>query len=132
MYLKVINSFAWQAERSDISVKPNPFKLLYAFEVHRHNWRRAASYIYRYSVRLRAEAAVKDHQLRSFTLQERLNGLAAAINALQLVHPSYAWIDAPVDDISPDKEIYPNKKARITMQEQCRSSIPYNEPLLRN
>ncbi|KAL1554859.1 nuclear pore complex protein NUP160-like isoform X1 [Salvia divinorum] len=115
---KVERELAWKAERSDTSAKPNPFKLLYAFEVHRHNWRRAASYIYRYSVRLRAEAAVKDHQFRSFTLQERLNGLAAAINALQLVHPSYAWIDAPADDISSDKEIYPNKKARITIPEQ--------------
>lgn len=79
--------------------------------------------MYRYSVRLRAEAAVKDHQLRSSTLQERLNGLAAAINALQLVHPSYAWIDAPVDDISPDRETYPNKRTRIAMQEQCKSNI---------
>ncbi|XP_042063653.1 nuclear pore complex protein NUP160-like isoform X2 [Salvia splendens] len=127
---KVERELAWKAARSDISAKPNPFKLLYAFEVHRHNWRRAASYIYRYSVRLRAEAAVKDHQLRSFTLQERLNGLAAAINALQLVHPSYAWIDAPVDDISYDKEIYPNKKARITMPEQSLTgdSLPQKLP----
>ncbi|XP_042002284.1 nuclear pore complex protein NUP160-like isoform X1 [Salvia splendens] len=115
---KVERELAWKAERSDTSAKPNPFKLLYAFEVHRHNWRKAASYIYHYSVRLRAEAAGKDHQLRSFALQERLNGLAAAINALQLVHPSYAWIDASADDISSDKEIYPNKKARITIPEQ--------------
>ncbi|XP_047946839.1 nuclear pore complex protein NUP160 isoform X2 [Salvia hispanica] len=127
---KVERELAWKAARSDISAKPNPFKLLYAFEVHRHNWRRAASYIYRYSVRLRADAAVKDHQLRSFTLQERVNGLAAAINALQLVHPSYAWIDAPVDDISYDKEIYPNKKARITMPEQSLTgdSLPQKLP----
>lgn len=122
-FLTFINSFVWQAERSDISAKPNAFKLLYAFEAHRHNWRRAASYIYRYSVRLRAEAAVKDHQLRSFTLQERLNGLATAINALQLVNPLCAWIEAPVDDNSPDRETYPNKKARITMQEQCTQNI---------
>ncbi|KAI3448399.1 hypothetical protein Pfo_005064 [Paulownia fortunei] len=115
---KVERELVWKAERSDISIKPNPFKLLYAFEMHRHNWRRAATYMYLYSVRLRAEAMVKDHQLRSLTLQERLNGLAAAINALQLVHPSYAWIDAPVDETSLDKENYPNKKARITKQEQ--------------
>lgn len=91
--------------------------------MHKHNWRRAASYMYLYSVRLRAEAATKDHRRRSSTLQERLNGLAAVINALQLVHPSYAWIETPVDDISPDKENYPNKKARITNQEQCKSSF---------
>ncbi|KAL8541895.1 hypothetical protein ACS0TY_002951 [Phlomoides rotata] len=127
---KVERELAWKAERSDISAKPNPFKLLYAFEMHRHNWRRAASYIYLYSVRLKAEAAVKDHQLRSLTLQERLNGLAAAINALQLVHPSYAWIDAPVDDISPDRENYPNKKAKITKQEKSLSDddLPQRPP----
>ncbi|KAK6121287.1 hypothetical protein DH2020_044990 [Rehmannia glutinosa] len=116
---KVERELVWKAERSDISTKPNPFKLLYAFEMHRHNWRRAATYMYLYSLRLRAEAAGKDHQVRSLTLQERLNGLAAAINALQLVHPSYAWIDAPVDETSVDKEHYPHKKARTTKQEQC-------------
>ncbi|PIN25902.1 Nuclear pore complex, Nup160 component [Handroanthus impetiginosus] len=115
---KVERELAWKAERCDISAKPNPFKLLYAFEMHRHNWRRAAGYMYLYSARLRAEAAVKDHQLRSSTLHERLNGLSAAINALHLVHPAYAWIDGPVDEISLDNENYPNKKARITKQEQ--------------
>ncbi|KAG8364004.1 hypothetical protein BUALT_Bualt19G0081200 [Buddleja alternifolia] len=118
---KVEQELAWKAERSDISTKPNPFKLLYAFEMHRNNWRRAATYIYLYSVRLRAEAAVKNHQLRSLTLQERLNGLSAAINALQLVHPAYAWIDVPVDETSFDKESSPNKRARIIMQEQSPS-----------
>lgn len=94
--------------------------------MHRHNWRKAASYIYSYSVRLRAETAVKDHQVRSSNLQERLNGLAAAINALQLVHPSYAWIDAPIDNMSPAKETYPNKKARISKLEQCRAFFTMN------
>ncbi|KAL9141071.1 hypothetical protein ABFS82_14G078800 [Erythranthe guttata] len=115
---KVERELAWKAERSDISTKPNAFKLLYAFEMHRHNWRKAASYIYLYSVRLRTEAAVKDHQMRSSTLQDRLNGLAAAINALQLVNPSYAWIDASVDETSIDRENHPNKKARTTKQDQ--------------
>lgn len=94
--------------------------------MHRHNWRKAASYIYSYSVRLRAETAVKDPQVRSTNLQERLNGLAAAINALQLVHPSYAWIDAPIDSMSPAKETYPNKKARISKLEQCRAFFTVN------
>ncbi|KAK4476783.1 hypothetical protein RD792_015943 [Penstemon davidsonii] len=120
---KVERELLWKAERSDLSTKPNPFKLLYAFEMHRHNWRRAASYIYLHSVRLRAEAAVKDHQIKSLTLQERLNGLSAAINALQLVHPAYAWIDAPVEDTSIDKEKYPRKKPRMIMQEQSPNDV---------
>lgn len=84
----------------------------------RQNWRKAASYIYLYSTQLKTGAAIKDHQHRSFALQERLNGLSAAINALQLVHPAYAWIDSPLEESTYRKEHYPSKKARITMQEQ--------------
>ncbi|GER54989.1 suppressor of auxin resistance [Striga asiatica] len=124
---KVEQELVWKAERSDISTKPNPFKLLYAFEMHRHNWRRAATYMYLYSFRLRADAAVKD-QPRSSNLQDRLNGLSAAINALQLVHPSYAWIEVPVDETSLDKRQHPNKRARMTKQEQSPAddALPQN------
>lgn len=86
--------------------------------MHRHNWRRAAYYIYLYSARLRTDAAVKDYQHRSSMLQERLNGLSAAINALHLVHPAYAWIDPIPDQSSLHRENYPSKKARITVEEQ--------------
>ncbi|KAJ8529690.1 hypothetical protein K7X08_036525 [Anisodus acutangulus] len=113
---KVERELAWKAECSDVSAKPNPFKLLYAFAMQRHNWRRAASYIYLYSAQLRIHGAMRDPQRRSFILQERLNGLSAAINALQLVHPAYAWIDAPLEETCSNK--YPNKKPRITMEEQ--------------
>lgn len=109
-----------QAERSDVSSKPNPFKLLYAFEMHRHNWRKAAKFMYLYSCQLRTEVATKDHQNKSLVLQERLNGLSAAINALQLVHPSYAWIDSLPAESPFSKDDYPSKKARITVQEQCK------------
>ncbi|KAL2491059.1 SUPPRESSOR OF AUXIN RESISTANCE1 [Abeliophyllum distichum] len=115
---KVERELVWKAERSDSSAKPNPFKLLYAFEMHKHNWRKAASCMYLYSVQMRAVAASKDHQPRSLALQERLNGLSAAINALQLVHPTYAWIEAPIEETSLYKENYPNKKARILMEEK--------------
>lgn len=115
---KVEQELAWKALRSDVTAKPNPFKLLYAFEMHRHNWRRAASYIYIYSAQLRTEASLKDYQHRSFFLQERLNGLSAAINALHLVRPAYAWIDPLLEERSLQKETYPSKKARITVQEQ--------------
>nr|GMD42356.1 nuclear pore complex protein NUP160 isoform X1 [Ipomoea batatas] len=104
---KVERELAWKAERSDVSTKPNPFRLLYAFEMQRHNWRKAASYIYLYSSQLRTVADIKDHQRRSLLLQERLNGLSASINALQLVHPTHAWIDGPHDDSSPDKDTSP-------------------------
>ncbi|KAL6964533.1 hypothetical protein U1Q18_035585 [Sarracenia purpurea var. burkii] len=104
---KVERELAWKGRHSDSSAKPNPFKLLYAFEMHQHNWRRAATYIYLYSAQLRTEAASKDHWHRSLLLQERLNGLSAAINALHLVHPAYAWIDPLLEDSSVMKEHYP-------------------------
>ncbi|CAH9085976.1 unnamed protein product [Cuscuta europaea] len=113
---KVERELAWKAERSDVSTKPNPFRLLYAFEMRRHNWRKAASYIYLYSSQLRTAADIKDHQHRSLLLQERLNGLSAAINALQLVHPANAWIDSPLDDSFPCKDHIPCKKARISLE----------------
>ncbi|XP_073150700.1 nuclear pore complex protein NUP160 isoform X2 [Henckelia pumila] len=114
---KVEQELARKAERSDFSTKPNPFQLLYAFQMYRHNWRSAASYIYLYSVQLRAEAATKDRQYRSLALQERLNALSAAVNALQLAHPAHAWIDSPIEENFHDKDNYPNKKARLIMQE---------------
>lgn len=71
--------------------------------------------MYQFSVRLRSEAASKDYKHMSLVLQERLNGLSAAMNALGLVHPGYAWID-PL----PEESIrYPVKKARRAEEEQC-------------
>ncbi|KAF2314379.1 hypothetical protein GH714_025859 [Hevea brasiliensis] len=98
--------------------KPNPYKLLYAFEMHQHNWRRAASYIYQYSTRLRTELVLKDHQHVSLVLQERLNALSAAINALHLVRPACAWIDPLLEGNSLQNECYPSKRAKKTVKEQ--------------
>ncbi|CAK9141043.1 unnamed protein product [Ilex paraguariensis] len=127
---KVERELAWKAERSDVLAKPNPLKLLYAFETHRHNWRRAASYIYLHSARLRTEAASRDHQRRSTSLQERLDGLSAAINALQLVDPAYAWIDPLLEETSLHKESYPSKKAKISVQEQSAGNDAQPQRLL--
>ncbi|KAI3709094.1 hypothetical protein L2E82_38852 [Cichorium intybus] len=115
---KVEQELAWKAERSDVTVKPNPYKLLYAFEMHQHNWRKAATYMYLHSVQLKTEASLKDCQLRSLVLQERLNSLSATINALHLVRPSCAWITPIIQGKSIHKELYPSKKARITLQDQ--------------
>ncbi|XP_050147868.1 nuclear pore complex protein NUP160-like isoform X2 [Malus sylvestris] len=57
---KVEYELARKEDCSDILAKPNLYKLLYAFEMHQHNWRRAASYMYLYSARLRTETALKD------------------------------------------------------------------------
>lgn len=119
---KVEQELARKADCSDVLAKPNLYKLLYAFEMHRHNWRRAANYMYLYSVRLRTETALKDYQNTSLALKEILNGLSAAINALHLVHPAYAWIDPLPERSYLHNEQYPSKKAKITIDEQTASN----------
>ncbi|XP_042506201.1 nuclear pore complex protein NUP160 [Macadamia integrifolia] len=101
-----------KAERSDSAANPNPYRLLYAFEMHRNNFRRAASYIYRYSDRLRTEATSNAPQQIPSTLQERLNALSAAINALHLVHIAYSWIDPQIEGYSCLDEHHPSKRPR--------------------
>ncbi|RDX92690.1 Nuclear pore complex protein NUP160, partial [Mucuna pruriens] len=120
---KVEQELAWKAERSDISAKPNLYKLLYAFQLHRHNWRRAANYIYMYSARLRTEAALKDGVGSSLMLQERLNALSAAVNALHLVHPAYAWIDSLAEGSSLVNEHYPTAADNDVEPQGWQSSI---------
>lgn len=120
---KVERELSWKAERSDVSMKPNPYKLLYAFAMYRHNWRMAATYIYLYSARLRSEMNLKDYQHRSLALQEMLNGLSAAINALQLVHPAYAWIDPLLEGSRLYNEHYPSKKAKKAVDEQSAGNV---------
>lgn len=107
-----------KAERSDIMMKQNPYKLLYSFEMHRQNWRRAASYIYKYTARLRSEEAIRDSQQLSLSLEERLNGLSAAINALHLVHPEHAWIEPLLEELPLRIQHYPNKRTKKSVELQ--------------
>jgi len=110
-----------QAARSDISTRPNPYKLLYAFEMHQQNWRMAATYIYLYSTLLKSEMSMSAYQNTSLALQERLNGISAAINCLHLVHPIYACIDVQMASQLPNAS-HPSKKAR-TLEEKCKDII---------
>ncbi|XP_031496549.1 nuclear pore complex protein NUP160 isoform X2 [Nymphaea colorata] len=114
---KVEQELVWKAECSDIMGKPNIYKLLYAIQMHRHNWRRAASFMYRYAVRLKKEKTSKDNSHLSLTLEERLHSLAAAVNALHLVHPAYSWIDSYQESHMPHDQHSPNKKARKSVNE---------------
>lgn len=62
----------------------------------------------------------------SQVLQERLNGLSAAINALLLVNPEYAWIDSLLEGNSDRNESYPSKKAKKLVKDQ---GTCYNQKL---
>ncbi|XP_072978371.1 nuclear pore complex protein NUP160 isoform X2 [Typha angustifolia] len=92
---KVEQELFWKAERSDVSSKPNIYKVLYAFEAYRNNWKKAASYMYRYCLRLKKEVNLEGNRHIPSVLQERLHALSVVINALQLVDCAYAWIDSP-------------------------------------
>lgn len=109
---KVEQELVWKAERSDIFAKPNPYKLLYAFEANRNNWRKAASYMFQYSVRLKKEANSNGNHQDSSVLQERLHALSAAINALQQVDHAYAWIESQYGNDLSNYQGSPNKKPR--------------------
>ncbi|KAL2939588.1 hypothetical protein RDABS01_033746 [Bienertia sinuspersici] len=113
---KAEQELAWKAARSDISARPNPYKLLYAFEMHQKNWRKAATYIYLYSAQLKNEMILRSHQKTSLALQERLNGISSAINCLHLVHPMYAWIDSQMVGSYLQTASHPSKKARMEEQ----------------
>ncbi|GKA89298.1 nuclear pore complex protein NUP160 isoform X2 [Tanacetum coccineum] len=97
---KVEQELALKAKCSDVTVTPHPLKVLYAFASHRGNWRKAASYMYLYSTRLKSETAERDPEFRLFALQERLNCLSATINALHLTN--CAWINISHPDANDD------------------------------
>jgi nuclear pore complex protein Nup160 len=105
-----------QAERSDLSSRPNLYKVLYSFEAYRNNWRKAAQYMYRYFVRLNREGNTCVGRQLSHQLQERLHALSAAINALQLVDPLFAWLDSVCEA---DDQISPSKRPRNLLMENC-------------
>lgn len=113
---KVEQELFWKAERSDIFATPNVYKLLYSFQAYRNNWRKAASYIYQYSIRLRNEVNIDDTGKFSTALQERLEGLSAAINALKLVDNSSAWIECKYEDDFSTSHGLPHKRARNVLE----------------
>uniref|UniRef100_A0A453NAC5 Uncharacterized protein n=1 Tax=Aegilops tauschii subsp. strangulata TaxID=200361 RepID=A0A453NAC5_AEGTS len=106
--------FVCQAERSDLSSKPNLYKVLYSFEAYRNNWRKAAGCMYRYFVRLSREGEAGGGRQLTHVLQEKLHALSTAINSLQLVEPSCAWLDSICEA---DDQISPSKKPRNLLME---------------
>ncbi|XP_024542730.1 nuclear pore complex protein NUP160 [Selaginella moellendorffii] len=109
----VEQELAWKAEYSDVSAKPNVYKLLYAFSLHHHNYRRAAGYMYRYAARMRDEGVSKSRLQVAVAFQEQVNGLAAAINTLSLVSPSSAWIDLQFTIADEKSSSSPSKRPRL-------------------
>ncbi|KAH7286776.1 hypothetical protein KP509_32G022400 [Ceratopteris richardii] len=92
MLERVEHELLVKARHSDLNANPNPFKLLYSFHMQRSNWRRAALYMYIYYLKMK-EMGLENGLTVRFVLQEQLNSLAAAINALHLVEARDAWLD---------------------------------------
>ncbi|KAG6511765.1 hypothetical protein ZIOFF_029842 [Zingiber officinale] len=112
---KVEQELVWKAERSDVFAKPNIYKLLYAFEANQNNWRKAAGYMYRYSIRLKKEANLDGSHQYSSVLQERLTALSSSINALQQVDHAYAWMESQSGNDHTNYQMSPNKRPRIVL-----------------
>ncbi|KAL5007266.1 hypothetical protein ScPMuIL_016072, partial [Solemya velum] len=68
----------------------NYYDLLYAFHIFRSNFRRAGSTMYEHGMRLGRE------MLNLRGLQRQAQCYLAALNALRLVNPDYAWIVKPI------------------------------------
>ncbi|KAJ1799176.1 hypothetical protein LPJ59_002014, partial [Coemansia sp. RSA 2399] len=87
----VERSLLFKARHSDILVsRPNYYKILYSFHIHRGNYRNAASAMYQYARRL------STHMLYGgdvgSSLAEQAQALLACINGLGLVDKRYAWV----------------------------------------
>ncbi|CAJ0956067.1 unnamed protein product [Ranitomeya imitator] len=67
----------------------NYYELLYAFHIHRHNYRKAGTVMFEYGMRLGREVRT----LKG--LQKQVNAYLACLNCLQLIRPEYAWIVQP-------------------------------------
>lgn len=135
MLERVEQELVWKADYSDITANPNPFKLLYSFHMQRNNWRRAALYMYLYAVRMKETGLTEAHLSVTFVLQEQLNSLAAAINALHLVDSMYAWLDLESDvfgslNCRPSSKrirVYANNDAGHLAQRSRRSHVDLGE-----
>ncbi|XP_042267285.1 nuclear pore complex protein Nup160 isoform X1 [Thunnus maccoyii] len=67
----------------------NYYELLYAFHINRHNYRKAATVMFEFGMRLGRE--VRTH----LGLQKQVNCYLASLNCLRLIRPEYAWIVQP-------------------------------------
>eukprot|EP00250_Pteridium_aquilinum_P008072 c17647_g1_i1 orf=202-4674(+) len=113
MLERVEQELLLKAHHSDLTANPNPFKLLYSFHMQRSNWRRAALYMYLYSVRMKEMGLAEAGLSVTFVLQEQLSGLAAAINALHLVDSMYAWLDLESDVLGGISSRPASKRIRV-------------------
>ncbi|XP_072022544.1 nuclear pore complex protein Nup160-like [Amphiura filiformis] len=95
---EVVSIIESRARTVDLTTH-NYYDLLYAFHIYRGNYRKAGGVMYEQAMRLALEVPTLSG------LQQQAKCYLAAINALRLVHPNYAWIVKPVPtDTQPSRE----------------------------
>ncbi|KAJ2785092.1 hypothetical protein GGI15_002032 [Coemansia interrupta] len=88
---EVERTLLFKARNSDpLAVRPNYYRILYAFHVYRGSHRNAASAMYQYARRLAALMLVSG-DVREM-LGEQARALLACVNGLQLVDAQDAWV----------------------------------------
>ncbi|XP_071795537.1 nuclear pore complex protein Nup160-like [Asterias amurensis] len=87
-----------RARSMDLMATRNFYDLLYAFHIFRGNYRKAGSAMYEHAIRLSLEVPTLDG------LRRQAKYYLAAMNALDLVNPDFAWIVKPVAIDEPHPE----------------------------
>ncbi|XP_003465204.2 nuclear pore complex protein Nup160 [Cavia porcellus] len=88
LHNEVVGIIESRARAVDLTTH-NYYELLYAFHIHRHNFRKAGTVMFEYGTRLGREVRT----LRG--LEKQGSCYLAAINCLRLIRPEYAWIVQP-------------------------------------
>ncbi|XP_062566399.1 nuclear pore complex protein Nup160-like isoform X5 [Saccostrea cucullata] len=91
---EVVSILESRARAVDITTQ-NYYDLLYAYYVSRNNFGKAGSVMYEHGMRLGREVPSKQG------LQKQAHCYLAAMNALRLVNPMYAWIVRPTTNTDP-------------------------------
>ncbi|XP_040265174.1 nuclear pore complex protein Nup160 [Bufo bufo] len=85
---EVVNIIEARARAVDLMTH-NYYELLYAFHIHRHNYRKAGTVMFEYGMRLGREVRTL------IGLQKQVNAYLACLNCLRIIRPEYAWIVQP-------------------------------------
>ncbi|EHB11142.1 Nuclear pore complex protein Nup160 [Heterocephalus glaber] len=88
LHNEVVGIIESRARAVDLTTH-NYYELLYAFHIHRHNFRKAGTVMFEYGTRLGREVRT----LRG--LEKQGSCYLAALNCLRLIRPEYAWIVRP-------------------------------------
>ncbi|KAL3676747.1 hypothetical protein R1sor_026695 [Riccia sorocarpa] len=97
LFSRVEEELILKAQNSELTVKGNLYKLLYALHIHHHNVARAAGFMYQYALSIREQGIPKSRAHALSLLQEELDALAASINALELAEPYNRFVSCGIE-----------------------------------